>query len=110
MVLKKMIIALLVTSMYFISAHADVKADGYSFCSDDEVTEPISYIAIRDAKTYWDALTDGYYKKGHIIKKGTVVQVYAIGKNCDNDPKTVFMNTDDIGFTGVKMSDFKKVK
>jgi hypothetical protein len=35
--------------------------------------------------------------------------VYAIGKNC-NDPKTVFMNTDDVGFTGAKMSDFKKLK
>ncbi|MDD5210982.1 MAG: hypothetical protein PHV62_01075 [Sulfuricurvum sp.] len=108
--MKKIFIALFVASVCSLSLYADVKADGYSFCSNDEVTEPISYMAIRDAKTYWDALSDGFYKKGHTIKKGTVVKVYAIGKNCDNDPKTVFMNTDDVGFTGVKMNDFKKAK
>ena len=99
-----------VASVYSLSVFADVKADGYSFCSNDEVREPISYMAIRDAKTYWDAISNGFYKKGHTIKKGTIVKVYAIGKNCDNDPKTVFMNTDDVGFIGVKMSDFKKLK
>lgn len=108
--MKKIAISIVLIGIFSMSIFADIKADGYSFCSNDEVTEPLNYIAIRDAKTYWDALSDGYFKKGHIIKKGTVVKVYAIGKNCDNDPKIVFMNTDDIGFTGVKMNDFKKVK
>ena len=95
-----------------ISAFA-VQADGANFCSEQDFTIPIKYVAIKDANTYTDALSEGYVEqavwKGHKIKKGMTVKVYTIGKNC-NDPKTVFMNTDDVGFTGVKMSDFKKVK
>lgn len=109
MVNRKILLGL---CMYPLSMFA-VQADGANFCSDQEFTKPVSYVAIKDAKTYTDALVDGYIEqaqwKGHTIKKGTVVKVYAIGKNC-NMPKTVFMNTDDVSFTGVKMSDFKKVQ
>ncbi len=38
-----------------------------------------------------------------------MVKAYAIWKNC-NVPKMLFMDIDDIGFTGVKSSDFKKLK
>lgn len=109
---KKMSTLICAVSICSLSAYA-VQADGANFCADDEFSNPVSYVAIRDANTYGDALVDGYIEqakiKGHKIKKGATVKVYAIGKNC-NDPKTVFMNTDDIGFTGVKMNDFKKVK
>lgn len=113
MTIKRKIVTLLLgMSLYPLSALA-VQADGANFCSDKDFANPVNYVALRDAKTYTDALAEGYIEqavwKGNKIKKGTVVKVYAIGKNC-NTPKTVFMNTDDIGFTGVKMSDFKQVK
>lgn len=111
--MKKIFMALCIVSLYSMSVYADVQADGANFCAEDEFSTPVLYMAIKDANSYGDALADGYIEqavwKGHKVKKGTVVKVYAIGKNC-NDPKTVFMNTDDVGFTGVKMSDFKKVK
>lgn len=99
---------LLCTIGVYPSSTFAVQADGANFCSDKDFTNPVSYVALKDAQIYSDAYTDAVWK-GHKIKKGTVVNVYAIGKNCYS-PKTVFMNTDDIGFSGVKMSDFKKVK
>lgn len=111
--MKKIFMTFGMTSLFVLSLHADVQADGASFCSDKDFENPMSYIAIRDANVYRDALVDGYIEqakiKGQKIKQGTSVKVYAIGKNC-NDPKTVFMNTDNVGFTGVKLNDFKKVK
>lgn len=111
--MKKVFMALCAVSVCSLSVFADVQADGANFCAKDEFSTPVRYVAIKDTNSYGDALADGYIEqaiwKGHKIKKGTVVKVYAIGKNC-NDPKTVFMNTDDVGFTGVKMNDFKKLK
>lgn len=111
--MKKVFMALCVVGLSSLSVFADVQADGANFCPKEEFSTPIRYVALKDTNSYGDALADGYIEqaiwKGHKIKKGTVVKVYAIGNNC-NEPKTLFMNTDDIGFTGVKMSDFKKVK
>ncbi|MCX7092023.1 MAG: hypothetical protein NTY50_01040 [Methylobacter sp.] len=111
--MKTMLFVLFVARLCSLSVHADVQADGASFCADNSFTDPVSYVAIRNTHTYGDVLADEYIEqarwKGHEIKKGTVVKVYAIGRNC-NDPKMEFMNTDNIGFTGVKSSDFKKVK
>jgi hypothetical protein len=94
-------------------AFASPKADGYSFCADTELNPPAKYVAIKDATTYFDAFADGYIEgakiKGKKIKKGTIVKAYSIGKNCSGEGKTIFMNIDDVSFTGVKFSDFKKV-
>jgi|GEM_PF-6530075 len=91
---------------------ASPQADGASFCADQNFDKPMKYVAIKDANTYFDSYAEGYTEnaklKGKKVKKGLEVKVYAIGKNC-NAGKTIFMNTDDIGFTGVKASDFKKV-
>jgi len=110
--MRKVLMSIVAIGMCSFSGYA-VQADGANFCSEQDFETPVKYVAIRDANTYTDALAEGYVEqavwKGHKVKKGTIVKVYAIGKNC-NDSKTVFMNTDDVGFTGVKMSDFKKVK
>lgn len=96
-----------------VGVFAGPQADGYSFCSDDDLKSPARYVALKDAATYSDSFADGYIDgakiKGKKIKKGTVVNVYAIGKNC-NGGKTIFMNIDNVGFTGVKLSDFKKAQ
>ncbi|HOI83865.1 MAG TPA: hypothetical protein PKW30_06110 [Campylobacterales bacterium] len=88
---------------------ASPKADGFAFCSEQEFEKPIRSIAVKDSPTYFDACEEcksrGGVKK---IKKGAVVNVYAAGRNC-NGGKTIFLNIDDIGFTGVKASDFKKI-
>ncbi len=55
--MKKIFMALSLASLcfvsiYFVSIYADVQADGANFCADNEFTNPVSYIAIRDANTY----------------------------------------------------------
>lgn len=92
--------------------YASPQADGAGFCADQNFDKPMKYVAIKDANTYFDVYAESYIEnaklKGKKIKKGTTVDVYAVGKNC-NGGKTIFMNTDGIGFTGVKANDFKKV-
>jgi hypothetical protein len=96
------------------SLMASPKADGFSFCPEQEFGKPVKYIAVKDANVYFDAYPDDIVEqaksRGGVkkIKKGATVDVYAIGKNCSGG-KTVFMNADGVGFTGVKASDFKKV-
>jgi hypothetical protein len=49
--IKKRIIVQLLTSMYVLSAHADVQADWANFCAEDEFSTPVSYVAIKDTNS-----------------------------------------------------------
>jgi hypothetical protein len=107
----------IISGLFFLgcaSLFASPKADGFSFCAEQEFSKPVKYVAVKDANIYFDAYPDDIVEqaksRGGVkkIKKGATVDVYAVGKNC-NGGKTIFMNTDGVGFTGVKANDFKKV-
>lgn len=108
-------LGLFVGVMSMVSANLfAVQADGANFCSDQDFSKPVKYIALKDANLYGDTFADGYIEnakiKGKKIKKGSEVKVRSIGKNC-NGGSVLFMDiADDIGFTGVKASDFKNAE
>ncbi|MDX9742245.1 MAG: hypothetical protein RBT59_00320 [Arcobacteraceae bacterium] len=104
--MKKVLTSLTMLSVCSLSLYA-VQADGANYCADKEFSKPIKYVAIKDTKVYSDAYDDAGYEK---VKKGAVYNVYSIGKECSGSSKTVFMNGDNVGFTGLKMSDFQKSK
>lgn len=70
---------LLVALLIPCVAHADAKADGYSFMPDGSF-KPGIYVAVRDAKAYSDADTTTLWRQ-YKFKKGTQIKVYAAGTN-----------------------------
>ena len=102
--MKKFLVGFAMLSVSSLALFA-VQADGANYCPEEEYTKPVKFEAIRDTNSYGDAHEDAIYEK---VKKGTVFNVYSIGKNC-YDPKTAFMNADEEGFTGLKMNDFTQI-